>query len=75
MGKSHCSQFLFLLGMNRADFGTHRICANTFIKGPIADESSWTRFLNFHLSFHLNPYFVYTSSKGSGESVYTNLRS
>ena len=33
-----------------------------------ADVSSEARDLNFGLSSHLHPYFVYVSSQGSGES-------
>ena len=34
-----------------------------------ADITSGARDLNFDLSLHLHPYFVYASSKGSGESA------
>ena len=37
---------------------------------PPCDISSKGRGLNFGLSLHLHPYFVYASSKGSGESAY-----
>ena len=38
-----------------------------------ADVSRGARGLKFGLCLHLHPYFVYTSSEGSGESVQTHL--
>ena len=32
--------------------------------------SSATRYLNFGLSLHLNPYFGYAGNEGSGESAH-----
>ena len=38
-----------------------------------ADLYWWARVLNFCPSLHLQPYFVYTSGAGSGESAQTRL--
>ena len=38
-----------------------------------ADVSSEARDLNFDLSFHLHPYFVYASSEDSGEPAHIHI--
>ena len=38
-----------------------------------ADESGEVRGLNFGLSFHLRPYFAFTSSEGSHESAHMRI--
>ena len=43
-------------------------CAQKPTFDPHADLSSRVRGLNFGLSLHLYPYFMYVSSKVSGES-------
>ena len=59
--KSHVAALLVLIAY-----------AQIFHINDHSDISRVARGLNFGLSPHLHPYFVYTSSEGSGESA--NLR-
>ena len=44
-------------------------CVQTLLINAHADISSNVRGLDFGLSLHLHPCFMYASSKGSGESL------
>ena len=65
----YVSRYVYERTCTRAlNFGAYRILCKITNKNGLGDVSSKAIGLEFGLRLHLCPYFMYASSKGSGES-------
>ena len=59
------------MGASARDFGIYGIYMQMPLRNIHADISSKARgLIFFYLSLHLHPYFMYMSSKGSGQTLH-----